>query len=292
MGGISMELIYKVKKPETIKNFMTENNIPTSILQKDEKNYKIYVNNEENSRKRKDTVRKGDKIHFLLEDEGLNKNVKPEESPLEIIYEDDLLVIVNKPANTPMSVSKTNKSNTLANYLVAHYQKHSINNMIHFINHLDKEASGIVVVAKHRFVKFLLSNKLNNELDFSYKAIISGKMAVNDFDICLPIGKQPETKKRVVTENGEDCSTKYHVEKEFKNYSLLDINVKGKIPHQIRVHLAYFDHPILGDKLYNEKDTHENLMLYCYKTEFNNPVTENPIKVELPLPETFKEIMK
>lgn len=290
MGGISMELIYKVKKPETIKRFMTENNIPTSILQKDEKNYKIYMNNEIKSRK--DTVRKGDKIHFLLEDEGLNKNVKPEDYPLEIIYEDEYLMIVNKPANVSMSVSKTNKTGTLANYLVAYYQEHSINNMIHYINHLDKEASGIVVVAKHRFVKFLLSSKLNNELNFSYKAICLGKMAVNDFDICLPIGKQPETKKRIVSEKGEDCSTKYQVEKEFKNYSLLDINVKGKIPHQIRVHLSYFDHPIVGDKLYNEKDAHEELMLYCYKTEFDNPISENPIKVDLPLPEAFQNLLK
>ncbi len=284
-----MELIYKVKKPETIKRFMTENNIPTSILQKDEKNYKIFVNNEIKSRK--DTVRKGDKIHFLLEDEGLNNNITAEETNLEIVYEDEYLLVVNKPANMLMTISKKQPSHTLANYLVGYYQKNNINSLIHFVNRIDREASGLVVVAKHRFIKFLLSNKVDNELHFSFKAIVEGKLDVKDFDICLPIAKKDKSFLREVAEVGEDCSTKYHVEKEFKGYSLLDVVVKGKIPHQIRVHLSYFDHPIVGDKLYNKVEHQTNLLLFCYSTNFIHPVTEQEVTIKLDLPKSFTEFI-
>lgn len=286
-----VELIYKVKKPETIKRFMTENNIPTSILQKDEKNYKIFVNNE--IKARKDTVRKGDKIHFLLEEEGLNKGVEAEEFNLDIVYEDESILIVNKPANMIMTVSKNQPTGTLTNYLIAYYQKIGLNNMVHFINKLDRESSGIVVVAKHRFIKFLLSRKVDNELKFSYKALVEGKMDAKDFDICLPIKKLDNSFLReVALEGGDECSTKYHVEKEYRNHSLLDLNVVGKIPHQIRVHLSYFDRPIVGDKVYNKHEASTPLMLFCYKTDFIHPVSETPIKVVLDLPEYFQEFIK
>ncbi|MFA7076199.1 MAG: RluA family pseudouridine synthase [Candidatus Izemoplasmatales bacterium] len=285
-----MELIYRVKKPETIKRFMTENNIPTSILQKDEKNYKIFVNNEIKSRK--DTVRKGDKIHFLLEDEGLNKNVKPEDYNLEIVYEDESIIIVNKPSNMLMTVSKTNPSHTLANFIVGYYSKNNINNMIHFVNKIDRESSGLVVIAKHRFIKFLLSNKVDNELQFSFKAIVDGVLDVKDFNICLPIKKQDDSYIREITEEGgEECTTKYHVEKEFRNYSLLDLEVTGKVPHQIRVHLAFFNKPIVGDKIYNKHEYPQPLMLVCYKTSFIHPVTEQPIDARLDLPKHFIEFI-
>ena len=287
---IDMELVYRIKKPETIKRFMTENNIPTSILQKDEKNYKIFVNNE--IKTRKDTIRKGDKIHFLLADEGLNSNVKPEEFNLEIVYEDEYLLVVNKPENMLMTVSKTNPLHTLANYLVGYFQKINLNNMVHFVNKIDRESSGLVVVAKHRFVKFLLSNKVDNELQFSYKAIADGILDAKDFDICLPVKKQDDSFIReVVEDGGEECSTKYHVEKEFRNFSLLDLQVIGKVPHQIRVHLAFFNKPIVGDKIYNKHEYPVPLMLVCYKTNFVHPITEQVIDVKLDLPKHFKDFM-
>lgn len=286
-----MELIYKVKKPETIKRFMTENNIPTSILQKDEKNYKIFVNGEIKSRK--DTVRKGDKIHFLLEEEGLNKNVQPEDFDLEIVYEDEYLLVINKPENMIMTVSKSTPLHTLSNYILGYYKKIELNNMVHFINKIDRESSGLVVVAKHRFVKFLLSNKLDNELQFSFKAIVDGILDVKDFDICLPIKKQDDSFVREVVEaGGEECSTRYKVEKEYKNYSLLDVQVTGKVPHQIRVHLAFFGKAVVGDKIYNKHEYPVPLMLCCYKTSFVNPVSEKEINLELPLPKHFTEFLK
>jgi 23S rRNA pseudouridine1911/1915/1917 synthase len=117
-------------------------------------------------------------------------------------------------------------------------------------------------------------------------------MDAKDFDICLPIAKKDKSFLREVAETGgEDCSTKYHVEKEFKGYSLLDVSVIGKIPHQIRVHLAYFDHPIVGDKLYNKVEHPTNLLLFCYKTDFIHPVTEKQVTINLELPKDFTDFI-
>ncbi|MDY0139332.1 MAG: RluA family pseudouridine synthase [Candidatus Izemoplasmatales bacterium] len=284
-----MELIYRVKKPETIKRFMTENNIPTSILQKDEKNYKIFVSNEIKSRK--DTVKKGDKIHFLLQEEGLNKNIKPESYDLEIVYEDEYLLIINKPEGMLMTVSKSHPQHTLANYIVDYYKNHEINNLVHYVNRIDREASGLVVVAKHRFIKFLLSGKIDNQIEFEYKAVVEGKMEAKDFDICLPIKKQSDSFIReVAEEGGDDCSTKYRVDKEFGKYSLLNISVVGKVPHQIRVHLSFFEHPVVGDKLYNKHEYQVPLLLHCYKTRFIHPITEAELNFSLDLPEYFNKL--
>ena len=286
-----MELVYRVKKPETIKRFMTENNIPTSILEKDEKNYRIFVNNEVKARK--DTVRKGDRIHFHLRDEGLNKNIKPEPFDLEILFEDECLLIVNKPENMAMAATKANPSNSLANKVVGYYQKINHNNLVHFINKLDRESSGVIVIAKHRFIKFLLSEKVDNAIEFSYKALVEGKLDVKEFEICLPIKKQEDSYIREVAESGgEECTTKYRVEKEFKNYSLLDIEIIGKIPYQIRVHLSFFDKPLVGDKIYNKTQYNTPLLLSCYKTEFIHPIYETKIKVEIPLPKYFIDFMQ
>ncbi|MDA3931642.1 MAG: RluA family pseudouridine synthase [Tenericutes bacterium] len=282
-----MELIYKVKKPETIQRFIKENHIPTSILERDEKFYKIYVNKK--IRSRKDTVRKGDKIHFQIIDEELEK-IMPQDLPLEIVYEDEQILIVNKPVNMKMMISKKHQKETLANAIMHHYKQNKINAKLHFINRLDTDTSGIVMLVKHKFIKFLLSDKFDNEVVFKYKAIVDGEVPVKDFNICLPISIMKESNLREVSEAGKDCETKYKVVKEWKSFSLLDIEVKNKITHQIKVHLAHFDFPIVGDKYYNKnKYPVKRLLLHNSQVKFTHPITEESIIVKTELPEAFEE---
>ncbi len=285
-----MELIYKVKKPETIKRFIVENHIPTSILERDEKLYKIFVNNQIKSTK--DTVRKGDKIHFHIKDEPLEK-IFPQNMKLDIAYEDEYLLVINKPANIRMMVSKKYPKNTLANAIIHYYQSKGISAKLHFINRLDTDLSGLVVLAKHQFISFLMSDKVENEALFYYQAIVDGEIPAKKFDICLPIGKKSDSSLREVTEDGKECETKYQVLKENKTYSLLDIQVKNKITHQIKVHLAYFDFPVVGDKYYNEaKYPVERILLDCYKVRFKHPINEDELVVKHDLPIEFSEFMK
>ncbi|MFP4477954.1 MAG: RluA family pseudouridine synthase [Candidatus Izemoplasmatales bacterium] len=285
-----MELIYKVKKPETIQRFIKENHIPTSILERDEKYYKIYVNNKIKSRK--DTVRKGDKIHFHIKDEDMEK-ILPQDLPLDIVYEDDQILIVNKPVDMKMMISKRHQKDTLANAIIHHYKQNKIQSKLHFINRLDTDTSGIVMLVKHKFIKFLLSDKLDNEVVFKYKAIVDGEVPEKEFNICLPIGKKSESNLREVSESGKDCETMYKVVEEWKNFSMLDIKVKNKITHQIRVHLAHFDFPIVGDKYYNQnKYAVDRLLLHNLQVEFTHPITEEPISVKTDLPQAFEEFTK
>ncbi|MCF7923538.1 MAG: RluA family pseudouridine synthase [Candidatus Izimaplasma sp.] len=284
-----MELIYRVKKPETIQRFIKENHIPVKILQRDEKFYKIFVNNKIKSRK--ETVRKGDKIHFHIQEEKID-NIKPQSHRLDIVYEDEQLIVINKPANIRLMVSKKHPENTLANAIVDYYIKNKINAKLHFINRLDKDNSGLVLLAKHRFIKFLLSDKLNNEVVFFYKAIVDGKLPAKEFTINLPISRMKDSSLREVAEDGKDCETKYTVEKEFGTYSLLDVQVKNKITHQIKVHLSHFDFPVVGDKYYNKsKYNLKRILLHNYKAKFIHPITEEDMEIKIDLPKEFSEFI-
>ncbi|QWB99335.1 RluA family pseudouridine synthase [Mycoplasmatota bacterium] len=285
-----MELIYKVKKPETIQRFIKENHIPTSILERDEKYYKIFVNNKIKSRK--DTVKKGDKIHFHIKDEDMEK-IEAQDLPLDIVYEDEQILIVNKPANMRMMISKKHQKDTLANAIIHHYKNNDIHSKLHFINRLDTDTSGIVMLVKHKFIKFLLSDKLDNEVVFKYKAIVDGEVPVKKFNICLPIAKQKDSSLREVSEAGKDCETKYKVAKEWKSFSMLDIEVKNKITHQIKVHLAHFDFPIVGDRYYNQnKYAVKRLLLHNLQVEFKHPITEEMLTIKTDLPKDFEDFTK
>ncbi|MGE4571744.1 MAG: RluA family pseudouridine synthase [Candidatus Izemoplasmatales bacterium] len=285
-----MELIYKVKKPETIKRFILENHIPSSILERDEKLYKIYVNNQIKSTK--DTVRKGDKIHIHIVNEKPEK-VFPQEMDLNIIYEDEYLLVVNKPANMRMMISKKHPKNTLANGISHYYQSKNIQAKLHFINRLDTDLSGLVVLAKHQFIRFLMSDKLDNEALFYYQAVVDGQIPQKNFSICLPIGKQKDSSLREVAEDGKECETKYQVIKEYKNFSLLDLQVKNKITHQIKVHLSYFDFPVVGDKYYNESSYPvDRVLMDCYKVKFTHPINEEEMNIVHEIPKEIIDFMK
>lgn len=285
-----MELIYKVKKPETIKRFIIENHIPTSILERDEKFYKIFVNQQIKSIK--DTVKKGDKIHIHIKDEKLDK-VFPQNLPLDIVYEDDYLLVVNKPANLKMMVTSKIPKNTLANAINYYYQEKKIMSKLHFINRLDTDISGLVVLAKHQFINFLLSDKVDNIVEFFYAAIVDGEVPKKEFSICLPISKKTDSSLREVTEDGKECETKYKVMKTYKNFSLLDLEVKNKITHQIKVHLSFFDFPVVGDKFYNQKEYPvKRTMLDCYKAVFKHPINDEVMTVKKDLPEEFNQFLK
>lgn len=284
-----MELIYRVKKPETIKRFIKENHIPTSILEREEKHYRIYVNNQ--IKLTKDTVRKGDKIHFHIKDEAID-DIQAQSFQIDIVYEDDQILVVNKPANQRLMISKKHPNNTLANGIVHYYKKNNINAKLHFLNRLDTDLSGLVVLAKHKFIKFLLSGKLNQELQFNFKAIVEGSLPTKSFNICLPIGKKEDSSLREVREDGKECETKYTVEKEFREFSLLDIQVKNKLMHQIKVHLAYFEYPVVGDRYYNKNNYDlKQVLLDAYKVKFKHPITEEDIEIKKDLPKYFDEFI-
>jgi len=286
-----MELIYRVKKPETIQRFMHENNIPSKIIELEDNHYRIYVNGK--IKTKKSTVKKGEKIHFFITDEPKDKRIKPEEFDLSVIYEDSYLMIVNKPKNMQMMISKANPTGTLANAIYYHYEKNDINSGIHYVTKLDKEASGLVVIAKHKFIRYLFSDKFDNSLTYYIKAILNGVLDIKESSIPLPIARLEGSILREISEQGEECLTNYRVLNEFNDkFSLVEAWIKNKKAHQLRVHFAYFYAPVVGDKYYGKDETDSDLLLYCYKLDFIHPITEEKIKFELIEPEDFKEFLE
>lgn len=281
-----MELIYKVKKPETILRFMQEENIPSKILETVDDKLQIFVGGELKSRK--DTVKKGDKIHFIVKDEGRDKRIISEDKPLSIIFEDPYLLILNKPKNLRMMISKKSPKNSLANRINNHYEKNDINSKIHYVTRLDKEASGLVVVAKHKFISYLLKDKI----EYHLKAILDGVIDLKEGNIPLPIRKSDDSIKRIIAEDGDECSTNFSVLEDYNNNSLADVWLKNKLAHQVRVHFAYFDRAIVGDKLYGNPESTNDLMLYNYKVSFTNPITDEELNFELVEPKHFKEYLE
>jgi 23S rRNA pseudouridine1911/1915/1917 synthase len=286
-----MELIYKIKKPESIVNFLHENNVPLKIIEMEDGKHKVFVNH--NLKLLKDTVKKGDHLHIFILNEDRDSLVVPEKMDLDIVYEDEYILVVNKPANMQIMVTKAHPQGTLANGLQQYYVDNNILSQIHFVNRLDKESSGLMIIAKNRFIKFLLSSKTEGEIQREYYCIIDGILDLKRSCIDLPIGRQENTIKREVQMSGEECSTSYQVVKEFGHYSLVKIISETGKAHQIRVHFSHFSYPVVGDDLYNSNRYKvDQMLLFSYKVSFQHPINDTLVDLTLDIPEPFQKFMK
>ena len=181
-----------------------------------------------------------------------NEYLEPKNIPIEIIYEDENITVVNKPSNMPTHESLNNRGNSLANALMFRYQNKPY--VFRATNRLDKDTSGVVITANNRFYASLLSNKIkNSEVQKSYVAVVWGTI-IGEGTINAPIGRIGESIiKRIVREDGEEAKTKYKVLASSDNASVVLVTPITGRTHQIRVHMAHIGHPIVGDALYGEK---------------------------------------
>lgn len=285
-----MELIYKVKKPETITRFLQENNVPAKVIEMNKGKPHILVNQAEKSFK--DTVKKGDHLHVFIQDETPEEDIQPQTIELDIRYEDEYLLIVNKPAEMQIMTSKAHPTGTLANAIAGYFQSKAIFSQIHYVNRLDKETSGLMIIAKNRFVKFLLSDKTEGDITKEYLCILDGLLDVKRSCIDLPIGRIENSAKREVQFGGEDCQTNYAVQREFLQYSLVKVLSESGRVHQIRVHFAHFNYPIIGDAIYSKKQHKVNtMMLYSSRVSFHHPIKDTEVDVTLEYPKEFKQFL-
>ena len=171
----------------------------------------------------KDAVKKGEHVSIFIQDEDLDSSILPSSLSINIVYEDDYLLIVNKPADVQMMPSKLHPQDTLANRLQAYYKKNSISSGIHFVNRLDTEASGLILVAKNRFIKYLFNDKTGTNVTREYHAILDGILDFKSHCIDLPISKSDDMNLKEVSMDGEECETSYEVVEEYKNFSHVKI---------------------------------------------------------------------
>ena len=264
----------------------------------------VSVNGKEQAKNYK--LRVGDSIE-ASEPELRELNAEPENIPLDIVYEDEDIVVINKPCGMVVHPAPGNESGTLVNALLYHCGStlSGINGVIRpgIVHRIDKDTSGLLVVAKNDEAHLFLSSLLKDHgIKRTYYAIIIGHMKEQSGTINAPIARHPvDRKKMAVVQGGREAITHYEVIKEFNGYSLLKLNLETGRTHQIRVHLSYKGHPIVGDTVYGGGSTPferankallDGQMLHATQLSFPHPKTREIVSFECDFRESFKELLK
>lgn len=237
----------------------------------------------------------GDTVTILLTEEASSENIVPTPLPLDIVYEDEDLLIINKPAGMPIHPSQGNYDNTLANACAYYFQQKGEPFTYRCINRLDRDTTGLLIIARHAYSASLLSSMVaKREIHREYLALATG-LVPDSGVIEAPIARVDGStiEREVNFETGEFARTHYR-RLEYKNgYSLVSLKLDTGRTHQIRVHMKYIGHPLPGDFLYNpDYSVIRRQALHSYRLTFTHPITGKELQFTAPLPDDMKPNMK
>ncbi len=294
-----MKLEFKVKNnnyfniKEILKNHFE---ISERLLAKLKRNQKIYLNNVPAYVSSKVSI--GDVIVADLDFEEETENIVPTKISLEILYEDDAFLIINKPFGIPVHPSILHFEDSLSNGVKYYFNLNGIHKKIRPVNRLDKDTSGIVIFAKNEYIQEALIRQMqNNVFKKEYLAILEGFIDKDFGTINAPISRKTGSIiEREININGEKAITHYKLVKKIvknkQNLSLVNFCLETGRTHQIRLHSKYLNHPILGDSLYgNSSDLISRQALHAYKIKFIHPISKENFNLEIDLPEDMKKII-
>jgi 23S rRNA pseudouridine1911/1915/1917 synthase len=238
------------------------------------------------------------KIELIIEEDS-GSELTPQNIKLDVVYEDDDLIVINKPIDLVVHPAAGHKDLTLVNALLYHFDKlSSVNGNYRpgIVHRIDKDTTGLLVVAKndaaHNNLALQIKDKDANRL---YYALVEGEIDDAHFIIEAPIGRSNKNRKKMaVVSAGKDAKTEFKIIKRFSGYTLLQAKLYTGRTHQIRVHLAYINHPIIGDQLYGKKNKFniKHQMLHAYQLELIHPTTGKKVVFNAELPEDFKDLIK
>ena len=222
-----------------------------------------------------------------------NKNLEPVKMPLSIIYEDEFLLAVNKPAGIPVHPTQYHPINTLANAVIYYYNQINLPIGFHPVHRLDRNTSGLLLIAKSPIMQHLLSQHTQKLFKKIYLAIVAGTFSVAEGIIQAPIARSPDSIiKRMVSDSGQTAVTHFTLLRTFKKYSLLKIQLQTGRTHQIRVHMAHIHHPLLGDDLYGgSTELITRQALHAAELIFYHPLLNKNIHLTCPVPKDFKNLL-
>lgn len=239
----------------------------------------------------------GDIIQIdLYSDECDENNIKPENIPIDIVYEDSHLIVVNKPKGMVVHPAPGHYSGTLVNALMFHASNLSdINSKIRpgIVHRIDKDTSGLLLIAKNNFVHENLANQIKNKTaKREYLGIVHGTFKIQSGKIDLPIGRDPKNRKKmaVTDKNSKNAITHYEVIESIKNYSYLKFSLETGRTHQIRVHMSKIGHPLAGDITYGARNDPQFLngqCLHARKIQFVHPISNETMEFTSDLPKEF-----
>ncbi|MDO4468322.1 MAG: RluA family pseudouridine synthase [Bacillota bacterium] len=235
-----------------------------------------------------------DIVTIRLLEEAPSEHIVPVALPLDIVYEDEDILLVNKPANMPVHPSINNYDNTLANGIAHYYQVQGKTFVFRCINRLDRDTTGLLIIAKNALSASILSNQMKaREIHRTYLAVVSGVPEKEADTITAPIARKENSaiERCVDFINGERAVTHYQVVASKEDYSLLKLSLETGRTHQIRVHAKYMGNPLLGDYLYNPDFSRiQRVALHSYSLSFIHPLTGQPMKFSAPLPEDMASL--
>ena len=238
-----------------------------------------------------------DVVQITIPDEGEHETVLLDETPIDIVYEDAHLLVVNKPANVASILAQYHPNGTMANRVKAYYKRQNYaNQVIHVVTRLDRDTSGLMVFAKHGFAHAKLDVQLRNKQFVKrYQALVTGEIAQlqNHALIDLPIARDYDSLlKRKIDDSGKQAKTEYWLEKLNQELALVDIQLHTGRTHQIRVHFAAIGCPLRGDELYGGlvDETMNRQALHCYELQFTHPFTQEALHFSQALPQDMADL--
>ena len=245
-------------------------------------------------------VKEGEIIEVIIP-ENKPPILRPLKMELEIIYEDDDILVINKPPGIPVHPGSGHRDDTLANALIYHFRETGSLSSIGgeerpgIVHRLDKDTSGVLIIAKNDPAHTEISKQFSERtVEKEYEAIVKGTLFPEKGVIEKPIARNPRDRKRFsVSENGREAVTRYEVIDSMNETTWVRFFPKTGRTHQIRVHCTSSGHPILGDKLYSRKaGDYENLALFAKSITINHPKTGKKMKFTAHYPEFFRELLK
>jgi 23S rRNA pseudouridine1911/1915/1917 synthase len=286
-----------IEKGTKIREYLkTELGLSTRLIRSASLGKRIFVNDEVVKMNR--VLNSGEIIKIdLAKDE--SQDIAPEKIDVDIVYEDEDILVVNKKPYMVVHPTKSYQSGTLANGVINYFMESNQNCIVRLVSRLDMNTSGLIIIAKNQFSHGMLSKEMSeNKVEKRYLAIVHGIMREKQGTIDLPIYKPEGIEngiKRIIDERGQRSITHYNVVEEFKDSSLVECKLETGRTHQIRVHLSNIGHPIYGDTLYGHGEEEENLIkrqaLHAYGLNFKSPRSGKELSLRAEIPDDMKELI-